>query len=231
MSTTTAIAPHDVVIPVGGVRLEGRLAAPEGAAGLVVFAHGSGSSRLSPRNLQVAEYLHGAHFGTLLFDLLTEEESRDRANVFDLRLLADRLVAATTWLGHEPSTSALPLGYFGASTGAGAALIAAARADGVVHAVVSRGGRPDLAHEWLPYVQAPTLLIVGGADPEVLELNRQALEALRCPKRLAIVPDATHLFEERGAMGMVAHLAAGWFETYLRYHPWSPPATAPAAAP
>jgi putative phosphoribosyl transferase len=163
----------------------------------------------------VARTLHQAGFGTLLFDLLTEPESQARANVFDLALLAERLLAATEWLRGQPDTEALRLGYFGASTGAGAALIAAAQAGQRVSAVVSRGGRPDLAHEWLRQVQAPTLLIVGGLDTAVLGLNHIALDQLQCPKRLVVVPGATHLFEEPGTIERVSSLASEWFSHYL----------------
>jgi len=199
-----------------GVRLIGDLAVPDEAVGLVAFAHGSGSSRLSPRNRAVAETLQQQGLATLLFDLLTEAESADRANVFDLPLLADRLLAATSWIDREPDLAGLPLGYFGASTGAGAALIAAAQAGRRVGAVVSRGGRPDLAGAWLDRVTAPTLLIVGSLDSLVLELNRTALERLRCPRRLTIVPGATHLFEEPGALDDVCRLAADWFLGHFR---------------
>lgn len=204
-----------VRIPAGHLHLHGELILPEHPIGLVLFAHGSGSSRLSPRNRSVAHVLHEAGIGTLLFDLLTETESHDRANVFDLELLANRLLAATDWTESRPECR-LPIGYFGASTGAGAALIAAADKGDLIHAVVSRGGRPDLAESWLPQVQSPTLLIVGALDPAVLELNRLALEALHCPKRLEVVPGATHLFEEPGTLGKVSELARDWFARYLR---------------
>jgi dienelactone hydrolase len=214
--------PRSVQIPAGRIRLPGDLALPDEATGLVVFAHGSGSSRLSPRNQAVATTLQQAGLGTLLFDLLTEAESQSRANVFDLPLLAERLLAASDWLAGEPDTRRLRLGYFGASTGAGAALIAAARASQRVHAVVSRGGRPDLAREWLPQVEAPTLLIVGGLDTTVLGLNHLALEQLRCPKQLVVVPGATHLFEEPGTMERVSALARDWFSHHLRSAEQSP---------
>lgn len=215
MTTIVHASESQVQIPAGPVHLVGELALPREAFGLVAFAHGSGSSRLSPRNQLVARQLHQAGLGTLLFDLLTEQESQIRANVFDMALLAERLVAATDWLGHQPDASGLPLGYFGASTGAGAALIAAARVGERVSAVVSRGGRPDLAHEYLPQVLAPTLLIVGGLDTAVLGLNHLALEQLRCPKRLVVVPGATHLFEEAGTMDRVSRLACEWFAKHL----------------
>jgi putative phosphoribosyl transferase len=198
-----------------GLRLAGDLRLPESATGLVIFAHGSGSSRLSPRNRQVAAALNEAGFGTLLFDLLTAEEELDRANVFDIGLLADRLLAVTSWVRNEADAGQLPIGYFGASTGAAAALSAAARIGGEVGAVVSRGGRPDLAAESLEEVVSPTLLIVGGADWQVLELNEAAAKLLRCEREVAIVPGATHLFEEPGALERVADLAAKWFVRHL----------------
>lgn len=189
---------------------------PGKPVGLVLFAHGSGSSRLSPRNRLVAGALNARGIGTLLFDLLTEAESRDRRNVFDIGLLAQRLVLATRHVTAMPDLRDLPIGYFGASTGAAAALSAAADLGSGIAAVVSRGGRPDLALARLPQVSAPTLLIVGGADREVLMLNRRALEALSCVKRLEIVPGATHLFEEPGTLEQVIDLAAAWFEANLR---------------
>jgi putative phosphoribosyl transferase len=216
MMVATRTTERQVQIPAGHLLLPGELVFPDEAIGLVVFAHGSGSSRLSPRNQAVARSLHQTGLGTLLFDLLTEPESQTRANVFDLPLLAERLLAATEWLEQQPDTAGLMLGYFGASTGAGAALIAAAKAGTRVSAVVSRGGRPDLAREWLPQVHAPTLLIVGGLDTAVLGLNQMALEQLRCPKRLVVVPGATHLFEEAGAMERVSRLAGDWFSHHLR---------------
>jgi putative phosphoribosyl transferase len=181
----------------------------------VVFAHGSGSSRLSPRNLQVARVLQGAGLATLLFDLLTEQEARDRANVFDIPLLGRRLLAATRFVaGHEPAAG-LGVGYFGASTGAAAALWAAAEAGGTVRAVVSRGGRPDLAAERLAEVTAPTLLVVGSLDDTVIALNEQAAARLRCRHEIAVVAGATHLFEEPGALEQIARLAVDWFCAYL----------------
>jgi dienelactone hydrolase len=182
---------------------------------VVAFAHGSGSSRFSPRNNYVAEALQDAGLATLLFDLLTDDEAKDRANVFDIPLLAERLIMAADWLGHDAQTEPLPLGYFGASTGAAAALAAAAHAPGRVAAVVSRGGRPDLAGFCLDKVEAPTLLIVGGHDEQVLELNRAALQQLTCEKELAIVPGATHLFEEAGTLDQVIELARSWFLKHL----------------
>jgi putative phosphoribosyl transferase len=202
-----------------GLRLAGDLRLPEPAAGLVMFAHGSGSSRLSPRNRQVAEALNEAGFATLLFDLLTTEEELDRAKVFDIGLLAERLLAITRWAEGEEALRRLPISYFGASTGAAAALQAAAHLGAEIRAVVSRGGRPDLAAESLDEVASPTLLIVGGADWQVLELNERAARLLRCEHEVAIVPGATHLFEEPGALERVSELAADWFS---RYSPLKP---------
>jgi len=208
-----------VRLPAGPVSLEGNLVVPPGACGIVLFAHGSGSSRHSPRNRHVAEALRQGPLGTLLVDLLTPaEEAIDQRTAqlrFDIGLLAERLVAATDWLGQSPQTRELRIGYFGASTGGGAALVAAAERPEAVGAVVSRGGRPDLAGPALPRVRAPTLLIVGGRDDPVIELNRAALAELRCEKRLEIVPGATHLFEEPGALEEVAGLARAWFELHL----------------
>jgi pimeloyl-ACP methyl ester carboxylesterase len=195
--------------------LAGALCIPKGAAALVAFAHGSGSSRLSPRNMAVAQALNARGIATLLFDLLTEAEEADRANVFDIELLAGRILAAVDWIAGEPSTRDLRLGLFGASTGAGAALAAAARLGDRVGAIVSRGGRPDLAGAALDRVSTPTLLIVGGADVVVIDLNEQALARLRGPKALEIVPGASHLFPEPGAMEAVIELAARWLQRYL----------------
>jgi len=206
---------HHELLDIQGTILQGDLAVPEGAPGIVLFAHGSGSSRRSPRNRLVAGTLTEAGIGALLFDLLTPEEEVDRRNVFDISLLAGRLVAATHWLAARPEAAGRALGYFGASTGAAAALVAAATSDIAVSAVVSRGGRPDLAGAWLPKVKAPTLLIVGGRDSEVLDLNRAAYARLSCPKRLDVVPGATHLFEEPGTLQTVADLATGWFSEHL----------------
>jgi putative phosphoribosyl transferase len=196
--------------------LSGELTVPAGARGVVAFAHGSGSSRLSPRNRMVAGHLNRAGLATLLLDLLSAEEEGDRARVFDIPLLARRLALGATWLAEQSETASLPLGYFGASTGAGAALRAAAEPEARVRAVVSRGGRPDLAGDALGAVTAPTLLIVGGEDRVVLDLNRQAQGQLRAPTELEVVPGATHLFEEPGALERVRELAAGWFERHLR---------------
>jgi len=216
MSVVTVRA-REVTIPVEtGAVLPGHLSLPDAPRGVVVFAHGSGSSRLSPRNVEVAGLLRRAGFATLLFDLLSEDEALNRTNVFDIPLLAHRLGLATHWLRTQPQTAALPVGYFGASTGAAAALVAAADALQDVKAVVSRGGRPDLAEPRLQLVHAPTLLIVGGADEAVLELNRTALaDLVSCEHELAVVPGATHLFEEPGALEHVAALATAWFRRYL----------------
>jgi putative phosphoribosyl transferase len=208
-------AHREVRIKAEGLELPGDLTVPASARGAVVFAHGSGSSRLSPRNRLVAGALHDAGLATLLFDLLTEPESADRRNVFDVPLLASRLEAARRWLGEQPEGS-LPVGFFGASTGAAAALWAAADLGADVKAVVSRGGRPDLAAPRLHLVQAPTLLIVGELDDVVLELNRQAERELACERELAVVPGATHLFEEPGALERVAAHATRWFQRHLR---------------
>ncbi|HEY7255728.1 MAG TPA: phosphoribosyltransferase family protein [Solirubrobacterales bacterium] len=194
-----------------GALVAGDLRLPESPSGLVIFAHGSGSSRLSPRNRMVADALNEAGFATLLFDLLTPEEELDRARVFDIPLLSERLLAVTRWAEGGEELRMLPISYFGASTGAAAALSAAARLGGEIRAVVSRGGRPDLAGESLEDVASPTLLIVGGADWQVLELNEQAARLLRCEHEVAIVPGATHLFEEPGTLERVADLAASWF--------------------
>jgi putative phosphoribosyl transferase len=188
---------------------------PENAPGIVVFVHGSGSSRHSPRNRHVAGVLNDAGLGTLLFDLLTPEEEADRANVFDIGLLAGRLAEVTRWLRAQPGAARAALGYFGASTGAAAALRAAAEPGAGIAAVVSRGGRPDLARPRLAAVTAPTLLIVGGRDEVVLDLNRRAQAELRCENRLAVVPGAGHLFEEPGTLQAVAGLARDWFLSHL----------------
>jgi putative phosphoribosyl transferase len=211
---------REVRLRAGTAELVGDLVVPAGAAGVVLFAHGSGSSRHSPRNRLVAGALRRVGLATLLLDLLTPaEEERDRVTAelrFDMALLAERLIAATDLLLAEPATAGLPVGLFGASTGAGAALIAAAERPETVAAVVSRGGRPDLAGDHLGRVRAPTLLIVGGRDQLVLELNRQAQARLAAPSRLEVVPGATHLFEEPGALEQVARLAAAWFTEHLR---------------
>jgi pimeloyl-ACP methyl ester carboxylesterase len=205
---------REVRIPPLG--LGGDLWIPLNASSIVAFAHGSGSSRLSPRNRDVAKALNLHGMATLLFDLLTIDEESDRTNVFDIPLLADRLVQAVRWIESQPSVAGLPLGLFGASTGAAAALVAAASLGERVGAVVSRGGRPDLAGRALERIRVPTLLIVGGADPIVLELNQQALARLRGPKELQIVPGASHLFPERGALEAVMTHASDWFARHLR---------------
>ena len=205
-------------IPIRDRSLRGDLMLPDNAIGLVLFAHGSGSGRKSSRNRFVASVLHDQKIGTLLFDLLTEDEEMADARTahlrFDIPLLADRLLQVTDWVRREQS--ALPLGYFGASTGAAAALIAAAQLGDSIRAVVSRGGRPDLADRELPKVQSPTLLIVGSRDLPVIDMNESAYARLRCEKRLEIVPGASHLFEEPGVLDAPAKLAADWFSSYLR---------------
>ncbi len=219
MNTTTPHRQHDVNISVSDADLEGILAIPSNAIGLVIFAHGSGSSRFSSRNRYVAEVLNQAGLATLLFDLLTAEENEvdliTRHLRFDIALLARRLTEVVDWSGNEGETKGFKIGLFGASTGAAAALIAAANRPAVVHAVVSRGGRPDLAGAALPRVTAPTLLIVGGHDDVVIELNRQAADMLEAEHRIEIVPGATHLFEEPGTLEQVAALARDWFARYL----------------
>ncbi len=213
-----AVQPHGpaVMIPAGQALLEGNLLIPKGAKGLVIFAHGSGSSRLSPRNMFVAGELQKRKIATLLFDLLTEQEDQRYENRFNIQLLAERLVAATDWAMRQPAAKGLKIGYFGASTGSAAALIAAADMGAGIHAVVSRGGRPDLAMPALPFVKAPVLLIVGGNDYEVIGMNETAFARLVCEKKLEIVPGATHLFEETGALEAVARLAAAWFSRCLK---------------
>ena len=195
--------------------LTGTLNRPDGARAVVIFAHGSGSSQFSSRNIQVAEALNHRGIATLLFDLLLPEEEDDRQNVFDVALLAQRLKQAVSWVMEQPDVNSLPIGLFGASTGAAAALVAASGLGHRIGAVVSRGGRPDLAGDILPLVKVPTLLIVGGWDYGVIELNQRALERLGCEKSIQIIPGATHLFEEAGALDAVIELAAGWFESHL----------------
>jgi putative phosphoribosyl transferase len=224
-SVSSAGAEHAVMIPLDELSLNGTLTLPDGARAIVVFAHGSGSSRHSPRNRFVAEELNAAGLGTLLMDLLTEREEEVDALTgelrFDIGLLAARLVAAIDWLGWEPATRGLPIGVFGASTGGAAALVAAARLPDRVGGIVSRGGRPDLADVDLPNVKAPTLLIVGGRDEAVIDLNQKAMARMTsgAPVKLEIVPGATHLFEEKGALTHVAHLARDWFTRYLIAEP------------
>jgi len=205
----------EVSIPAAGGRLGGELHLPEGVSAIVLFAHGSGSSRFSPRNRFVAGELHKLGLGTLLMDLLREDEAESRRNVFDIELLASRLLEARRWLDGVAAPRALRVGYFGASTGAAAALVAAATEPENAHAVVSRGGRPDLAAPWLSRVQAPTLLIVGERDSHVLEWNEEAYRSLRAEKKLVVVPGATHLFEEPGTLEEATAHAGGWFERHL----------------
>jgi putative phosphoribosyl transferase len=224
------VSRHEARIAVDDVLLDADVVVPTLPCGWVVFAHGSGSSRKSPRNVRVASELDRAGIATLLLDLLTEDEARDRGNVFDIQLLARRLVAATRWLDTQPDVPALRLGYFGASTGAAAALIGAAELGDRISAVVSRGGRPDLAAERLAEVTAATLLIVGGADDVVLDLNRSAAALLPCPHELAVVPGATHLFEEPGALESVIELARGWFLRAFRPDGYADAAAASTAA-
>lgn len=218
-STSASRGERPVRIPAGTVSLHGDLARPDDCRGIVLFAHGSGSSRHSPRNRYVADVLRQAGLATLLMDLLTgEEESIDARTAhlrFDITLLAERLVAATDWLASEPTTHGLAVGYFGASTGAGAALVAAARRPDAVRAIVSRGGRPDLARGALARVTAPTLLIVGGHDLPVIDMNREAMAQMRAEVKLEIVPGATHLFEEPGTLEAVALMARDWFARHL----------------
>jgi putative phosphoribosyl transferase len=206
---------QEVTPQAGPTRLAGDLTVPEGASAVVIFAHGSGSSRRSARNRHVASVLNDAGLGTLLFDLLTKEEETDRGHVFDIGLLGGRLAEVTRWVRAQPRTAGMAIGYFGASTGAAAALWAAAEPGAGIAAVVSRGGRPDLAGARLSAVTAPTLLIVGGDDEDVLDLNRHARAALRCPSDLAVVPGATHLFEEPGTLDAAARLARDWFTRHL----------------
>lgn len=216
----TKIHEQLVHIPIDSQSLEGMLSLRNRAQAIVIFAHGSGSSRLSRRNRFVAEVLSGAGVDTLLFDLLTKEEDMVYENRFDIKLLKERLVTATKWVREEPRTKGCRIGYFGASTGAAAALWAAAELGDEIGAVVSRGGRPDLARPYLSRVKAPTELIVGGLDEVVIELNRVAFDLLRCKKDLAIIPGASHLFEEPGKLDEVAQLAAAWFREHL--NPASP---------
>ena len=220
----------DVSIPADGIQLRGEMHIPAGTTGIVAFAHGSGSSRLSPRNRFVAGELQKAGLATLLMDLLEEGEAQDRENVFDLELLASRMLGAAHWLANDPTTRSLRVGYFGASTGAAAALVAAAKEPAKVSALVSRGGRPDMALPWLSKVKAPTLLIVGERDVPVLDWNEDAYRHLTAEKQLVIVPGATHLFEEPGALEAVAQHACRWFVRYLS--PGAPhPGTAGKAHP
>lgn len=215
MNVNISTIDNEVGVVAGPLVLAGHLNVPASAKGVVIFAHGSGSSRNSPRNIAVARELNEAGLGTLLFDLLTKEEALDRDNVFDIELLAKRLLDVTIWLRQQKGFSSVPVGYFGASTGAAAALWAAADPNSHIAAVVSRGGRPDMAGPRLAKVHAPTLLIVGGFDDVVIDLNQQAQAQLTCEKQLIIVPGATHLFEEPGTLEKVAELASDWFLKYL----------------
>lgn len=209
----------EITIPIDGSVIRGNLTILEKTKGIVIFAHGSGSSRFSPRNRLVADLLQAAGFSTLLFDLLTQEEDQidteTREFRFNIPLLADRLVLVTKWVSYNKETLSLPIGYFGASTGAAAALIAAAQLPKMVSAVVSRGGRPDLAQQYLVKVQAPTLLIVGANDHDVIILNQQAYNQLTCTKKMILIPGATHLFEEPGTLQEMAKAAIAWFEIYV----------------
>lgn len=205
-----------IQIPIDSIQLEGILTIPEDAKGLVIFAHGAGSSRLSPRNTYVAGVLNKEGIATLLFDLLTEEEDEIYENRFDIPKLTERLIKATKWVQDQEELNKLPMGYFGASTGAASALNAAAALSDQIKAVVSRGGRPDLAMEKLPQVKSPTLLIVGGDDGVVIGMNQEADAALSCEKKLEIIPGATHLFEEPGTLEQAANIAAKWFKKYLK---------------
>jgi pimeloyl-ACP methyl ester carboxylesterase len=215
----SAVPSREVEIIIGSKTLHGQLTVPRAARGLVMFIHGSGSSRHSPRNQQVAAGLQQGGLATLLFDLLTpREESFDLQTAgfrFDIPHLTQRVLEVTDWVSQQEELATLPIGYFGASTGAAAALVAAALRPAAIDAVVSRGGRPDLAGDELPLVEAPTLLIVGSKDPETLKLNEQAIVQMRCEREMRIVPGATHLFEERGALERVTQLARGWFKRYL----------------
>jgi putative phosphoribosyl transferase len=213
--TVAKIREREVLIPAGNMKLEGIFSLPPKPAGVVAFAHGSGSGRLSPRNAFVAGVLQEAGFATLLFDLLNESEELDRRKVFDIALLAERLLAGARWLHNERGTRGLKLGYFGSSAGAAAALEAAAKEPQGIAAIVSRGGRPDLAMDYLELVKAPTLLIVGGNDRPVIAMNREAFENLKCKKDIVVIPGATHLFEEPGALAEVAKLAADWFLKHM----------------
>lgn len=219
MTHLTSEIEHQITIPSGDIHLDGILTIPEEACGLVLFVHGSGSSRFSVRNQYVAKVLNQVKLATLLFDLLTPDEDRideqTRAFRFNIALLAERLLDTTQWCLTQRSIAHLPVGYFGASTGGGAALVAAAQATNIVKAVVSRGGRPDLAGNYLKEVKAPTLLIVGGNDDVVIQLNQDAFQHMSCNKRLEIVPGATHLFEEPGTLDEVAKLTAAWFVKYF----------------
>lgn len=217
--TKSSLRRQEIQIPAPGQRLHALLVIPENASGIVVFAHGSGSGRLSPRNQYVADILNQSGIATLLVDLLSNWESMDRNMIFDIDLLAERLDACATWLAENPQTEHLPLGYFGASTGAAASVLATTRGDHQPRAMVSRGGRPDLVMDELPDIHCPTLFLVGALDTEVLELNRRAFNLLQCPRDLKVIPNATHLFPEPGALESVAHLACAWFNKHLKSRP------------
>lgn len=212
----TKVQKWPIEIPIGDIKLSGELSIPEKALGLVIFSHGSGSSHLSPRNRMVAEKLQDQQMGTLLFDLLTEQEDAEYSNRFNIDLLTQRLIAATGWVMEQDEAERIPIGYFGASTGSAAALKAATRLSNIVKAVVSRGGRPDLVMETLPEVQSAVLLIVGRLDHEVLKVNQAAFEKINSVKKLEIMADATHLFEEPDKLEEVARLSANWFKKYLK---------------
>jgi len=209
---------HAVTLALEDIALEGRLTVPEGATNIVIFAHGSGSSRFSPRNWYVAETLHFHHIATLVIDLLSEEEALSEQHTrhlrFDIQMLANRLAQIAHWVSHRDDTAKLSICFFGSSTGAAAALVAAAETTEIITSIVSRGGRPDLARDYLSLVTAPTLLIVGGCDTQVIALNEQALEKLNEHSKLQIIPGATHLFEEKGTLEQVAHAAASWFKRH-----------------
>lgn len=209
------VVSHKTIVPVGKTELEGELIVPEKATGIVIFSHGSGSSRFSPRNNMVANILRKHNIGTFLFDLLTPEESAVYETRFDIQLLTKRLIAATRWISEQKETEHLNIGYFGASTGAAGALAAAAKLTAKIKAVVSRGGRPDLAMPVIKNVMAPVLLIVGGLDSPVVTVNRKAFYCLNGVKKLVIIPEASHLFEEKGKLEEVAEISAKWFEEYL----------------
>ena len=215
MTDINTVFEKEIIIPANGVNLQGILKLPESPKGLVVFSHGSGSSRLSPRNNYVADVINTRDYGTLLFDLLTEEEDQVYKTRFNIALLTDRLINATRWIQDQPDTKGLSIGYFGASTGAASALMAAAELKSEISAIVSRGGRPDMAMPVLEHIAAPTLLIVGGFDTTVIELNQEAFAHLSVRKELKIIPGASHLFQEPGKLEQVASLACSWFEQYL----------------
>ncbi len=223
MTNFTLATEHPVIIPSKQVHLDGILFVPKNAEGIVLFVHGSGSSRFSVRNKQVAHVLNEANLATLLFDLLTPEEEvvddQTRELRFNIEFLASRLIDATDWCSKQLITQSLQIGYFGSSTGGGAALVAAANKENLIKAVVSRGGRPDLADQSLAHVKAPTLLIVGGNDDAVIEMNQSAMEKMHCIKKMEIVPGATHLFEESGTLDQVSHLAKMWFTRFLKKEP------------